>query len=205
MKNRIVIILFSLFTAITGQAAVITATVTSKTEAKVMGDETGLVEALFETTSNYKDRITADNTAKLSILHLPAGNIDYIAVYMHSNKTGGAGSLSLNLNDVTIGSVADKKFSEWPGQTSFVAEYVPIYFSDNCEVDDDATLVLQISASANSLYFSKIEISMSEAEARPYTVTLNWNTGNGDLQTALTENSIGAGVILPECALSSFV
>lgn len=205
MKNRIVIILLSLFTAITGQSAVITATVTSKTEAKVTGDETGLVEAVFETTSNYKDRITADNTAKLSILHLPAGNIDYIAVYMHSNKTGGAGSLSLNLNDVTIGSVADKKFSEWPGQTSFVAEYVPIYFSGNCEVDDGATLVLQVSASANSLYFSKIEISMSEAEARPYTVTLNWNTENGDLQTALTEKSIGAGVILPECALSSFV
>lgn len=205
MKNRIAILLLSLFTAITCQAAVITATVESKALATVTGDETGQVEAIFTTTSNYKDRITADNTAQLYLLHLPAGNIDYIAVYVHSNKTGGAGSLSLKLNDVTIGSVADKKFSEWPGQTGFVAEYVPIYFSGDWEIDDDATLALQISASANSLYFSKIEVSMSEAEARPYTVTLNWNTEDGDLQTTVTEKSIGAGVALPDCALKSFV
>lgn len=204
MKNRAAIFLLSLFTAITCQAAVITATITSKTEAKVTGDETGLVEAVFATTGNYKDRITADNTAQLYLLHLPAGNIDYIAVYMHSNKTGGAGSLSLKLNDVTIGSVADKKFSEWPGQTAFTDEYVPVYFNGNWEIDDDATLMLQVDASANSLYLSKLELSLTEAEARPYTVTLNWNTENGDLQTAITEGSIGAGIILPECALSSF-
>lgn len=200
MKNRIVTLLMSIVAIVTCQAAVITATITSKTEAEVFGDETGQIEALFTTTSNYKDRITANNTAKLSVLHLPAGIIDYVAVYMHSNKKSGAGSMQLTLNDVSIASVADKNFSEWPGQTAFTDEYVPIYFSGNWEIDDDATLILQVDASANSLYLNKIEISMSEAEARPYTVTLNWNTSHGDKTTTMTETSVGSGIILPECA-----
>ena len=205
MKHRIAIFLLSIIAVITCQAAVITVTVASKTAAEVTGDETEKVEAEFSTTSNYKDRITADNQATLTLLHVPHGQIDYIAVYVHSNKTSGAGSLSLKLNGVSIASVADKKFSEWPGQTAYTAEYVPVWFNGPWDVEDETTLTLQINASANSLYLSHMEVSFTKGAVKPYTVTFNWNTSEGDKTTTLTEKSIGSGILLPQCQLTSFV
>lgn len=204
MKKWIAILLLGICAVINCHAAVISATVESKALATVSGDETGRVQAVFSTTSNYKDRITADNRATLCLLNLPDGRIDYIAVYMHSNKTSGAGSLSLKLNEVTIASVSDKKFSDWPGQTAFTDEYVPVYFNGPWEISDGTTLELKINASANSLYFSQVDVSFTQGAVKPYTVTFNWNTSEGDKHTAVTESSIGAGIILPDCQLQSF-
>ena len=203
MKNKLVILLFSIFAIVTCQAAVITATVTSKTEADVTGDETGIIGASFETTSSAKDRITEGKTAQLTLTHLPEGQIDYIAVYMHSNKAGGAGSLSLKLNGVTVASVADKKFSDWPGQTAFSTDYVKVWFSGPWEIGDETTLELTINASANSLYFNQMDVSFAKGAVKPYSVTFYWNTSEGDKQMTITEKAIGAGIVLPDCQQQS--
>lgn len=186
------------------QAEIITATVTSKTSATVSGDETGLVEATYSTTASTKDRLTAGSTATMKISGLPNATIDYVAVYMHSNKSSGAGSMTIHLNGVSIGAISDKPFNEWPSQTAYTQNYVPIWFNGPWETDGDAVLTLNISASANSLYLSKIEIAVSEGEQKPFTTTFSWNTSEGDLQKQITESAVGSGIVLPQCDLSSF-
>ena len=206
MQNKLflVVILLLLSWPARLQAEVITVTVASKTSATVSGDETGLVEATYSTTASTKDRLTAGSTATMEISGLPNGTIDYVAVYMHSNKSSGAGSMTIHLNSVSIGTISDKPFNEWPSQTAYTQNYVPIWFNGPWETDGDAVLTLNISASANSLYFSKIEIAVSEGEQKPFTTTFSWNTSEGDLQKQITESAVGSGIVLPQCDLSSF-
>ncbi len=205
LRLRILFLSLVLVPALYVHAGVITATVTSKTEASVGGDESGRIGATYSTTGSTKDRLTAGAQATMTLTDLPNGTIDYIAVYMHSNKSSGIGTLSLKMNSVQIASVADKKFCEWPGQTDFVTDYVPVWFYGPWEIEDGSTLSLQISASANSLYFSGIEVSLTEGAPSPCTVTFSWNTEDGDKQTTKTEKSVGAGIELPSCELKSFM
>lgn len=204
MKPRIAILFLSMWAVIICQAAVITATVTSKTAADVTGDETGEVEATYSTTGTSKDRLTSGTTATMTLTNLPDGTIEYVVLYMHSNTNAGAGSMSLKLNGVAIATVSDKKFSDWPGIVAFSTEYKQVGFSGEWSMSEGSTLTLQIQASENSLYFSKMEVAYTKGDPKPHTVTLNWNTADGDKQTTITETSLGSGIVLPECALSSF-
>lgn len=204
MKNRIAILFLSMWAVIICQAAVITATVTSKTAAEVTGDETGEVEATYSTTGTSKDRLTSGTTATMTLTKLPDGTIEYVVLYMHSNTNAGAGSMSLKLNGVSIATVSDKKFSDWPGIVAFSTEHKQVGFSGEWSMSEGSTLTLQIKASENSLYFSKMEVAYTKGDPKPHTVTLNWNTADGDKQTTITETSLGSGIVLPECALSSF-
>ena len=206
MQNKLRILLVGLITWLTASvsANIITATVESKTSAEITGDETGRVTADFYTTGNYKDRLTEGNKAVMTLANLPDGTIEYVTLYMHSNKAAGAGTMTLAINGLTVAYVSDRKFSEWPGLNDFTTDYVPVYFSGSWEIEDGATMQLTISSSANSLYFSKMEISLSAGEAKARTVTFNWNTPEGDKQTTMTEPGIGAGIILPQCQLQAF-
>lgn len=204
MKPRIAILFLSMCAVIICQAAVITATVTSKTAAEVTGDETGEVEATYSTTGSSKDRLTSGTSATMTLTNLPEGTIEYVVLYMHSNTNAGAGSMSLKLNGLSIATVPDKKFSDWPGIVTFSTEYKQIGFSGEWSMSEGSTLSLQINASENSLYFSKMEVAYTKGDPKPHTVTLNWNTADGDKHTTITETSLGSGIVLPECALSSF-
>ena len=204
MKPRIAILFLSMWAVIFCQAAVITATVTSKTAAEVTGDETGEVEATYSTTGSSKDRLTSGTSATMTLTNLPEGTIEYVVLYMHSNTNAGAGSMSLKLNGLSIATVPDKKFSDWPGIVAFSTEYKQVGFSGEWSMSEGSTLSLQIKASENSLYFSKMEVAYTNGDPKPHTVTLNWNTADGDKQTTITETSLGSGIVLPECTLSSF-
>ena len=204
MKPRIAILFLSMWAVIICQAAVITATVTSKTAAEVTGDETGEVEATYSTTGSSKDRLTSGTSATMTLTNLPEGTIEYVVLYMHSNTNAGAGSMFLKLNGLSIATVPDKKFSDWPGIVTFSTEYKQVGFSGEWSMSEGSTLTLQIKASENSLYFSKMEVAYTKGDPKPHTVTLNWNTADGDKQTTITETSLGSGIVLPECALSSF-
>ena len=189
---------------VTMQAGTILATVKSKTSADLSGDGSAGVEVSYETTGGTKDRLTKDDKAVMTLSNLPDGAIDYIALSMHSNSSSGSGSLRMALDNKVIASVSDKAFNEWPGQTAYSKEYVTVWFTGDWSMESGSTLQIEIEASANSLYFGSAEISYSEVSAKPYTVTLSWNTPDGDKERSVTEKGIGKGVVLPSCEQSSF-
>lgn len=186
------------------QAATILATVKSKTEATLSGDGSTGVEASYETTGSSKDRLTKGDKAVMTLSSLPEGTIDYIALSMHSNTSSGSGTLRMTLDSKVIASVSDKAFSEWPGQTEYSKDYVKVWFTGDWSMTSGSTLCIEIEASANSLYFGSVELGYSAAAPKPYTVTLRWNTPEGDKEQRVTEKSVGTGVVLPECEQSAF-
>lgn len=208
LKGIVVVAIMGMMMAgwlpVTLQAATILATVKSKTEATLSGDGSTGVEASYETTGSSKDRLTKGDKAVMTLSSLPEGAIDYIALSMHSNTSSGSGTLRMTLDSKVIASVSDKAFNEWPGQTEYSKEYVKIWFTGDWSMVGGSTLRIEMEASANSLYFSSVELGYSAAAPKPYTVTLSWNTSEGDKQTSVTEKSIGSGVVLPMCEQNAF-
>lgn len=189
---------------VTLQAATIVATVKSKEAAELSGDGSTGVEASYETTGSSKDRLTKGDKAVMTLSSLPEGAIDYIALSMHSNTSGGSGTLRMTLDSKVIASVPDKAFNEWPGQTEYSKDYVTVWFTGDWSMVSGSALRIEIEASANSLYFGSVEIGYTVAAPKPYTVTLSWNTPDGDKKQSVTEKGIGTGVVLPMCEQSSF-
>ncbi|MBQ7439166.1 MAG: hypothetical protein IJV28_04280 [Paludibacteraceae bacterium] len=166
--------------------SVMTFTVQSKSAVEVSGTCPPLLEVSYSCTYQKGD-VRAGDTATLSLTGLNGIALETVAIYMKSNKSSGAGKITITAD----GSVIEQEegtYAEWFGGYNNT-DFQPIGWSGSQKAN---TLQVQITGTANSLHIEKYEIQYSEG-AR-YTVTLM--NGN-EVYQELKEKSGGGGVVLP--------
>ena len=170
--------------------SVMTFTVQSKSDVEVSGTCPPLLEVSYSCTYQKGD-VRAGDTATLSLTGLNGIALETVAIYMKSNKSSGAGKITISADGSVIGQ-EEGTYADWFGGYNNT-DIQPIGWSGTQKAD---MLQVQITGTVNSLHIEKYEIQYSEG-AR-YTVTLM--NGN-EVYQELKEKNGGSGVVLP--ALSS--
>lgn len=170
--------------------SVMTFTVQSKSDVEVSGTCPPLLEVSYSCTYQKGD-VRAGDTATLSLTGLNGIALETVAIYMKSNKSSGAGKITISADGSVIGQ-EEGTYADWFGGYNNT-DFQPIGWSGTQKAD---MLQVQITGTVNSLHIEKYEIQYSEG-AR-YTVTLM--NGN-EVYQELKEKNGGSGVVLP--ALSS--
>lgn len=169
---------------------VMTWTVETKSTVKGSGDVPAAVTADYAC-SYQKGTVRSGDNATLTLVGLNGIMVERIEMHMRSNKSAGAGVISVYTDGARI---AQKEGSlrDWIGKYDNSAFYPIEVFVGQQRIQD--SLVINLAGTTNSLYVEKYVITYQQAPT--YTLTLM--EGNG-IYTALTESTGGAGVLLPSC------
>ena len=162
--------------------SVMTFTVESKTKVSASGTWPYEMSASYAC-SYQKGDVRANDTATLRVSGLEGTTIEYVRLYLKSNKNGGAGVITIDADDVPIYSL-NGTYAEWFG--AYSTEYQPIGWSGTQAVNE---LEVQIIGTANSLHIEKYEIGWYQT-SDAYDVRLM----KGEI---LQETLRGAKVTLP--------
>ena len=142
-----------------GGALRATYTVTSKTAVSSSGTIPQGSTATYSQTYSTVNQMTSGNSITLTLNGYAGKTIVGASVSVKSNKSSGTGSLSLVSGSNTIASIANAAFSAatWNGEYS--TDYVDKDLSvTETTIAENATIVLTISASANSLFFESLTL-----------------------------------------------
>lgn len=138
-------------------------------------------------------RLTSGAEATLTLAGWQNLEIESVRLSMKSNKSQGAGSLSMTVDGTAVWTINDSGFNQWYG--SYTAEFVDITHTFNpVATTKDGKIEIAIQSSQNSLYIAEYAIVYHKAPQRAYTVTLH--NEDGSLST-LVETAVGSGVELP--------
>jgi hypothetical protein len=144
----------------------VTYTVASKNSVTTSGDAPEGSSATFVNTyTSNKLQMTKDKSQTYTLSGYDGYTITGITLSMHSNKTSGAGSLSVTSGSEEIASIVNSAFNtaSWYGNWS--QDFVDITPAVTEQaVGDGENVVVQITASANSLYCQSITITYKKAE-----------------------------------------
>ncbi len=181
-------------------------TVTSKTTLLAEGDEPiGSMATFIQTGAGQKGQMTAGSSTTFTLVGLNAIHLRSITLEMRSNQSSGAGWMQIGVGDSVLAYIPDTPFTAWYGE--YTNSFVPIewqvqgsgYTFLPIEAGGDGTtLEIYIEASANSLYVASYTLHYTTEPPTAHTVTFQTNTSA--YVTAITEETIGGGVLLPDCA-----
>lgn len=135
-------------------------------------------------------QVRANDTATLRLSGMENLRLESIQIYIHSNKTGGAGIITMTAEGEQIYRKSGT-YQEWFGGYDNT-NYKPIGWTGTKQLVD-GTLVIEVAGTANSLYIEKYAITYSQPAATAYNVTL---MTEGEVQV-LTESAPESGVVLP--------
>lgn len=145
--------------------------------------------------SYQKGTVRKDDVATLRLESLGAITIEQVEVYMRSNKSAGAGVLTLQVNGETKATKTGS-FSDWTGGYD-KDNFHPITLLAE-SIAGVNTMEITLQGTENSLYIEKYVITYEPAEV--HVVTL---MRGGEVWQVLTETQGGQGVLLPEMADSA--
>ncbi len=176
---------------ITGGSA--TYTVTGKSKVEASGDVPPESTAEYSQTYGTAGQATKDNSMTLTLKGYEGMTITGLTLSMKSNKSAGAGSLSVTCQDAVIASIEDSAFNVgW--SDAYTQEYVDV----TPEVTPTAVtgdVTITIAASVNSLYCQSYTVQFEAGEpglgvtldkANGFTVDL----GTPDSITATAKNGV---------------
>ena len=151
--------------------------------------------ATYERTSStgQKGQMTADNSTRLELRGWDDYIIKEVELQMHSNKSSGAGSLSLVIGNDTLWQIDNQPFSDksWAGE--YTTNWLPITRSMNTIVKENECIEINISATENSLYINSYTIYY----AVPQCYTVTFHTGLDTCPPPLTQSAPDKPLILP--------
>ena len=167
---------------------IMTWTVETKSTISSSGDVPAAVQAVYAC-SYQKGTVRNGDNATLTLVGLNGIMVERIEMYMRSNKSAGAGVISVYADGELL---AQKEGSlrDWIGKYDNSAFHPIEVFVGQQQLQD--SLVINLEGTTNSLYVEKYVITYQQAPA--YTATL---MEGDDLHTTLTEVVGGAGVLLP--------
>lgn len=163
--------------------------------------------ASYSTTYSTLGQLTAGNYMTLTLSGYQNQIIKGIDLEMHSNAPGsgvkGAGYMSAVVGTDTIAKVGKStsavNFKEWPGMTAYTSSYTNVSIPmtlDTRKIEDDETIVIKITATANSLYCDKFTIYY-ETSTTPVinaeNVNLVYSATSGEIPYTIT-NPNGASL-----------
>ena len=173
------------------QAEEISVFIHSATSVYVL-DETMKAQATYSQTATNKGHLTAGHSLTLKVFDLPKGTLTAVELSVKSNKTGGAGEMTMTMDKQELWSISNSSFASesWYGEYS--TEFVTIAKEVSVELKD--TLVMTMQATANSLYWQSLKLTYTPTPAEPHTLTLVSQT---EPTQVLNETEAGSGVLLP--------
>ena len=170
-------------------ALTMTWTIASKSSVTPEGDFPAGMNAEYSC-SYQKGTVREGDEAVLTLSNLGGITVEKVDISMRSNKTAGAGVITLTMNQQK-----EKEFSgtfrDWTGAYDNTDYHLLTLFEG--QRTNVSEMAITVEGIANSLYIEKYVISYQPAKA--YTVMLM--AGN-QVQATLTEPSGGAGIVLPE-------
>ena len=169
-------------------ALIMTFTVESKNAVQSSGNVPGGAEVSYAC-SYQKGSVAAGDQAVLSLTGLGGITVDAVQISMRSNKSGGAGTITVVADGSTLASQSGT-FKSWTGAYD-ASNYhnLSLLSASAADVHD---LTVTVEGTENSLHIERYDITYRAAS--PHTVTLM----NGNrLYGQLTESESGAGVLLP--------
>ena len=170
--------------------SVLTLTVKSKKEVSATGDVPEGMNVTYACTYQKGD-VRANDTATLNISGMGGMEIEQIDVYLTSNKTAGAGVITMKADGQQIYAI-DGTFKDWFGAYN-KTDSLPITWTGE-QTLVNGTLEVQVVGTTNSLHIKNYVITYSKAETTPYSVTL---MVDGTEYEVLTEKAGGKGIDLP--------
>lgn len=143
-----------------GSTYTVTYTVTSKTAVSTSGTAPAGSSASYSQTYSTAKQMTKDNSITLTLSNYTGKTIKAASVSMRSNSSSGSGSLSFTSGSNTIASISSKPFNNAAWHGAWSTSYVDVDLDvTETTVGVSEDVVLNISASANSLYFGAITIT----------------------------------------------
>ena len=116
----------------------------------------------FKNTYSTKDQMTQNNSQTYTLKGYDGKVIKKVVLSMHSNKSKGAGTLSLTAGSNTLASISSAtNFNQWYDNTSFVQNYKDVNVTmtnDSYVVGANESVVLTITATTSSLYCQSVTI-----------------------------------------------
>ena len=144
--------------------------------------------------SYKKGQMTKGHHATLTLEGWQNTEISRITLSMKSNKSSGAGRLSVTMDGNCVWRIDDSSFENWAG--GYSTAYVPITHTFSPAVKaTKGDITISVEATENSLYIEKYEIEWTQEQARPYVVSLIED--GTTVYAQLYEPTVGAGVVLP--------
>ncbi len=181
-------------------AETVTYIVNGRTSVRSEGVEpVGSLATYSETsTTGRVGQLTQGNCARFSIAYLPEIIIKDITIMMHSNTTSGAGDLILQHNRQVVTMIDDAQFSSPTWNGSFTTAFVPISLdiANHIHTAKGDSVVIDVCATANSLYIGEIAVTYTVANDRCYSVA--FHTDTEQKVAPITESNPNAGVVIPD-------
>lgn len=167
---------------------------TVKTKSSVELAEGSIVP--YDINVNYantgnKGSVTDKDTATLSLSGLENLRLESIQIYMRSNKSAGAGVITMTADGEQIYTKSGT-YQEWFGGYDNT-NYKPIGWTGTKQLVN-GTLVVEVVGTVNSLHIEKYAITYSQPVATAYNVTLMTE----GVAQVLTESAPESGVVLPD-------
>lgn len=169
-------------------------TIDSATSVNKSGDCAGLSATFNNSYTSNKQQLTNGNTMTLTISGLGGKTITGLTLSMHSNKSAGAGYLSVLAGSSLIGSIGSSNsgvaFNDSAWNKAWSTDYVDI----NTEINEytfqsGENLVITIGATVNSLFCESFTIKYTDSGESGDDVTLS----SIAIKTAPTKVSYTAG------------
>ena len=175
-----------------------TYTVESSTSVALTGTAPVGSEATYSRsgTTGQKGQMTAGNSTTLQLTGWDGCVIDSVVLQMRSNKSAGAGSMTMHIGERTVWEIPDTDFANVVWNGSFTTSWVDISAAIGHVVQAGEPIDIYIEASKNSLYIQSYTFYYTAPEPEAHEVA--FISGIGVEYPSLTEESIGSGVLLPQ-------
>ncbi|MCQ2341166.1 MAG: hypothetical protein MJZ48_01740 [Paludibacteraceae bacterium] len=175
----------------------VVATIDSYNSASLSGDVPESLSVSFTNTTGSKGRVSKDQTATLTLSNWPEATIQSVTLYVYSNASAGAATVSLSINDDTR-LVAQGNYNQWPGINAYSKDPLPLSaLTQTASVADGSSLMVKIEGTVNSVYLQSIAVEYTITPPVSHTVTLCYPANGGARDTIITEPHPGAGIELP--------
>jgi len=172
-------------------SVMMTFTVENKSSVSVQGTCPDNLQAQYACTYQ-KGTVRAGDTATLQLSGLEHIRLEQIRVYLRSNKSAGAGLLTITAADETLYTLSGT-YHDWFGSYNNTT-FQPLGWTGEKQLQS-GTLRIQLVGTTNSLYIEKYEVLYSTLPAEAHTLTLH---AGEDILT-LSETEPHSGVVLPTC------
>ena len=152
-------------TKVHAEGTTVTYTVASTSSVSVSGTAPTGSSAKYGSTYNTKCQLTSGNSMTLTLSGFEGNKITAISLSMKSNKSSGAGSLSVTAGTTTIASKESAAFNTETWHGAWSTEYVDVIVSvsnDDYTIRENEDVKIVIAATANSLFCQSFTITYEE-------------------------------------------
>lgn len=148
---------------------IVSYTVLSKNEILPSGEVPIGSQVAFESTYNRRNQLVAGTSATLTLSGVEGIKIRSITLYMHSNKSSGAGSLTVLNGTAPVWTIDNAPFNSplWNG--NYTSDTTSVFHLFVTPVECANQLQITISASINSLYILRYDIEYEPTISPPVT------------------------------------